>query len=400
QEGNLRYNVSWDSKSLQEEPFSIQTFNYTSESHLEFDLEAIQQEEYPWPEPRSAQLNKNYNYSLKVTNIGDITASGWNVTLLVPSECNVTAIYNSGSWNETSRKITWQLPDLGVYSSTRLNFTLNCSSEGKKVLIAEGIRDTRIETSFTNDTNIGCVGSSCSLTQSYTFTKPLNARYEKLKEINFLISYDWKGQNVTIAQGYVNFTDDTNAWKLAWQNYSFVTANGKVWSNYSIDESEQSNYVQSSRNIGINSYVDSTYNSQGNVTVEKISYTWKTGKLFEEKQELFTKVKVYTYTPLLANATLYINGDSSRITGGWGEEFNFSVLVRDRFGRDVTVYAWHRKGTQPYALIGSWICSNCLQWTLHNFTYDYVGTDIGSWDFKFNATNADGSSELAGYGYT
>ncbi|MEM5844548.1 MAG: Ig-like domain-containing protein, partial [Candidatus Aenigmatarchaeota archaeon] len=401
QQGSLRYNVSWEGKSLEEEKaYFIQTFNYTEESHLEFDLEVLQQADYPWPEPRSAQLNKNYNYSLKVTNIGDSLANNWNVSIKIPESCEVKQVYNSGFWNETSRKITWQLPDLAVYSSVRLNFTLNCSSVGKQVFIAEGIKDTREETSFVNDTNINCFGSSCSLTQAYSFTKPNNARYEKLKEANFLISYEWKGQNVTIGQASVSFADDLLNYKIAWQNYSLGSSNGKVWGNYSIEESKQENYILASRNIAINAYADATYEPKANLTVEKIAYTWKTGKLFEENQELFAKIKVYTYTPLLENSTLYINGDKTRTIGGWGEQFNFSVMVRDRFGRDVTVYAWHRKGIADYSLIGSWICYSCLEWTQVNFSYDYVGSDIGSWDFKFNASNADGTSELSGYGYT
>jgi hypothetical protein len=402
QQGSLRYNVSWEDKNLQEEKaFVVQTANYTQESHLVFDLEVLQQEEYPWPEPRSAQLNKNYNYSLKVTNIGDIAASDWNVSLFVPQACNVTQVFNNGVWDEATRQITWQLASLDVYSSIALNFTANCSQEGKQVFVIKGIKDTRATTTFVNDTSISCTGANCYIEQSFTFIKPTNARYEKLKEADFLISYEWKGQNVTIGQGFVNFADDLNNYRLAWQNYSLSSSSGKSWSNYSIDEIEQDKFVLASRKIGIGSYADATYGQDSNVTIEKIAYTWATGKLFEEEQELFTKVKFYTYAPLLANATLYINGNSSLTTGGWGEEFNFSVFVRDRFGRNVTVYAWHKPvAAVTWNLIDFWTCVNCLVWTQANFTYDYQPTDIGIWEFKFNASNADGSSELSGYAYT
>jgi hypothetical protein len=401
QQGGLRYNVSWEDKSLQEEKaFIVQTANYTQESHLVFDLDVLQQEEYPWSEPRSAQLNKNYNYSLKVTNVGDITASNWNVSLFVPQACNVTQVFNNGVWNEAMRQITWQLPDLDVYSSITLNFTANCSQEGKQVFIVKGIKDTRSTTTFVNNTSISCTGANCYVEQSFTFVKPSDARYEKLNEADFLINYEWKGQNVTIGQAFVNFADDLNNYRLAWQNYSLSSSSGKSWGNYSIDESEQGKFVLANRKIGIGSYTDATYGQDSNITIEKIAYTWNTGKLFEEEQELFAKIKTYSYAPLLTNATLYINGNSSLTTGGWGEEFNFSVMVRDRFGRDVTVYAWHKPvASTTWSLIGSWTCMNCLTWTQHNFTYDYQPADMGTWEFKFNASNIDGNSELSGYTY-
>ncbi|MCK5063308.1 MAG: hypothetical protein KAR23_05240, partial [Candidatus Aenigmarchaeota archaeon] len=120
QVGSLYYNTTWDSKNFVEyDTHPVRTFNYTEESHLEFNIEAIQQPAYPWVEPRSAQVNVSYNYSLKVTNIGDnATGSDWNVTLDIPEECNITQVYDSGTWNDTTRKITWQLSDIGSYASS------------------------------------------------------------------------------------------------------------------------------------------------------------------------------------------------------------------------------------------------------------------------------------------
>ncbi|MCK5234913.1 MAG: hypothetical protein KAJ88_03640, partial [Candidatus Aenigmarchaeota archaeon] len=137
-----------------------------------------------------------------------------------------------------------------------------------------------------------------------------------------------------------------------------------------------------------------------NASIDKLSYTWVTGKLFREPQDLYFNVKVYDYAPLLDNATLYINGNDALTIGGWGEEFDISAMVRDRFGRDVTVYAWHKVSAGSYVLIDSWVCPSCASWTQANFTYDYTYTNISTWDFKFNATNSDGSTELAGYSYT
>jgi hypothetical protein len=403
QEGWLKFNASWDGKSLEEEQaHSMQTYNYSSESHLEFDLEAIQQPAYPWPEPRSMQVNRNYNYSLKVTNIGDLaTANEWNVSLLIPQACDVTAVYNSGTWNETTRKITWNLPNLAQYQSTYLNFTLNCSQQGDYVLVAEGIRDTRNLTTYVNSTAgiLTCSDSSCSIIQSYTFTKPPSPRYEKLTSINFLISYNWTAYNLTIGQGFVNFTDDAGSYRLAWQNYSLEDTTSSLWANYSIDESEQEKFVSSTRSIAISGYSDGTYNPKTRVTVEQLAYTWLTGKLFNETQQLFIKAKVYQYVPLLSEAKLYINGNDSLTTGGWGEEFNFSVKVRDRFGRNVTVYLWHKStvpGWTDWSLIDSWTCVACdSNWVQSpNFTFDYNESHIGTWWYKFNASNEDGNFEL------
>ena len=99
------------------------------------------------------------------------------------------------------------------------------------------------------------------------------------------------------------------------------------------------------------------------------------------------------------NATLYINGQE-RSSGGWGENFTFSVYTRDRFGRNVTVYAWHRIIGQDWKLIDSYICQNCLTWTQINFSYDYMCENISTWEFKFNASNDDGTSQIYGKTYS
>ena len=173
------------------------------------------------PEPRSAQLGKLYNYSLEVNNIGDVTATNWNVTAGIPSYCNVTSIFNNGVWHSDTRKIEWSLPNLAVYGSSYLNFTLNCSTAGKLVINAEGIRNTNQEATYVNDTGIGCATSSCSSTQAFTLTKPSAYRYEGLKEIDFLVFYNWTAAGLTIGEGSVNFSDDNNNPLPAWQEYSF-----------------------------------------------------------------------------------------------------------------------------------------------------------------------------------
>ena len=105
--------------------------------------------------------------------------------------------------------------------------------------------------------------------------------------MNFTVYYSWSDYKTTIGEGYVNFTDDLGEDKLVWQNFSYSTSgvSGTAVSNYTLDSSEQSAFVESSRNIGVRSYSDATNSPNGNVTVTGIDYTWDLGKLHVE--ELF-----------------------------------------------------------------------------------------------------------------
>ncbi|MBI4009878.1 MAG: hypothetical protein HY361_01625, partial [Candidatus Aenigmarchaeota archaeon] len=412
--GSLVYNASWGNRFLREySPYAISTMNYTSESHLEFDLIAMQLAAFPWSEPRSVQPNKSYNYSLKIVNVGDAaTGTNWNASLVLPNTCNVTYIHESasGNWNEFNRTLQWNLSNIAVYDSLYLNFTVNCTTSARNTFYARGFRDTRNSTYVLNDTNIGCSSSSssCSSTNSYTFSKPTNARYEKLSEVDFYVNYSWSGINLSIGEGGINFSDDYNVRRIAWQNFSFKDANGRLWSNYSIDSGEQERFGLASRSIGVYASANGTYNANANVSVEKLGYTWQTGKFFDERQALYATTKIYVYNTLMQNATLLIGGNRTKTTGGWGEEFNFTVQVRDRFSRNVTIFAWHKPSSAAeYALLpndtANVTCANCdTTFQTINFTYDYQPNsgNLTSWTFKFNASNPDGNEELDGFSYT
>ncbi|MCK5062469.1 MAG: hypothetical protein KAR23_00940, partial [Candidatus Aenigmarchaeota archaeon] len=211
--GSLKYNVTYgtvDSReTLEETAYPVQTFNYTEESHLEFDIETIQQPAYPWVEPRSAQVNITYNYSLKVANIGDnATGSDWDVTLYIPDECNITQVYDSGIWDEPSRLINWSLPDLAPYTATYLNFTANCTDAGSYNFIATGWRDTVNYTQYSNDTEY-CSYISETEPHEVDFAIPSDSRYEYLTdEFNFYIFGNWTGQNMTFTQMKMRMYDD------------------------------------------------------------------------------------------------------------------------------------------------------------------------------------------------
>ncbi|MBU4352969.1 MAG: hypothetical protein KJ939_07880, partial [Nanoarchaeota archaeon] len=402
QTGTLQYNVSWGVKNLPEKKqFIVQTFNYSSESHIEFDLTIVQQSDnYPWPEPRSAQVGKIYNYSLEAKNIGDTVASGWNVTVKIPTDCNVSNIYNEGVWHPSNRKIEWNLSVLSVYASAYFNFTLNCSTHGKQVLEAEAVKNTSQETSYLNETSIGCTGANCETQQQYTFSQPENVRYGRLREVDFYIYKNWTAQGLTIGQGKINFTNDVSETFNVWQEATFENKGERKWINYSISEEKRGEFVNSERNIVVGAYADGTYGNSANVTIEKIAYIWEHGKYFQETQNLFVKIKEYEYFPLYDNFTLLIDNNNTKTIGGWGESYNFTVLVKDRFARNVTVFAWHKKGAAAYTQINNWTCEDCGAWTQANFSYVYNGTDIGSWKVKANFTNFDGPSETSETEYT
>ena len=111
--GSTQWNVSWNGRNLQEYPsFAIRTYNYTSESHLEFGIIVYQQTAFPWTEPRSSRVNQTYNYSLNVTNIGDVSSGIWNISLAVPPACNITNA--TGTINTTNNTINWTIPDTAV----------------------------------------------------------------------------------------------------------------------------------------------------------------------------------------------------------------------------------------------------------------------------------------------
>ncbi|MFB6215923.1 MAG: hypothetical protein ABEJ72_03005, partial [Candidatus Aenigmatarchaeota archaeon] len=320
------------------------------------------------------------------------TYNEWNVSVEIPPSCNLVDIYNTSENEEgvsTSTGIKWPLPNIGPGKSTRLNFTLNCTKKSKNVFSIKGTRDTRQETTFFNTTSLGCSGSSCNVTENLILTKPEDPRYEELSsEIAVHLLYSWYGQNLTSGQAHFRMPPDdpgelgeeSSGVPFVWTNLTFSDANSERWLNHTITEKESGAYVDAYREFILSGGARATYNPNVNIEMDKIKYTWQTGKLFEEKQKLFTKVKKYKYTPLLENSTVSVSGNESRSSGGWGEQFNFSVEVRDRYGRDVTVRLWH--GTGEYTFVGSKTCQDCSDWTQLNFSSQYSPENISDyWEF-------------------
>ncbi|MCK5333546.1 MAG: hypothetical protein KAJ24_03460, partial [Candidatus Aenigmarchaeota archaeon] len=396
--GYMWWNLTFDgTKEMQEfENFTVRTANYSSESHLEYDIEAIQRDAYPWSEPRSVQPNMTYNYTLKVTNIGDAAANNWSVFIYASAVCNITEVFNGGTLNSTQNSANWSVNGLSSRATVQFNFTANCTETEKQMFGVASERDTRNATSYYESVSYSCSsGEECSTEIEPLFDSP-SMPYQEISNINMSMLYEWSANNLTIGEGYVYLKDDNNNPRYFWQNYSLANYNAGV----DVFYWPGSGFVSETRKIDLHSHADGTENKFANVTISKINYTWDYGKIFSESTDLFVKSKVYTYAPLVINSTLYISGDSSSTLGGWGEEFNFSVEVRDRFDRDVVVYLWHKtSAASVYTLVASDTCSSCGSWTVMNFTYDYQPGDKDTWVFKFNTTNDDGATELAGHTY-
>ncbi|MDY6778624.1 MAG: hypothetical protein SVU32_08215, partial [Candidatus Nanohaloarchaea archaeon] len=121
-------------------------------------------------------------------------------------------------------------------------------------------------------------------------------------------------------------------------------------------------------------------------------------KVYDDNNTLFFDVKVFEFTPRISNPRV------SPSTGGWGELFNFSVTVYDEKGRNVTVYLWEKPaGTDNWDRLNSTLTQDCSPNNRCNvsLTYDgYIPANISTRDFKFNATNRDGSNTTATVTFT
>ncbi|RMG91125.1 MAG: hypothetical protein D6706_18540, partial [Chloroflexi bacterium] len=382
--GWAMWNASYKGVRISEpKKHTIQTANYSGESHVEFFLTANQLEEFPWPETRSIMPNYAYNYTLTAKNVGN-DVQNWTVYLPIPSYCNILHTYNGSAQGQTA---VWNLTDLGIKSTKDLIVELNCTKVGTFEFKPFAVRNTTAYASYVDFPGYRCTGQSCTSEQTHSFQSP-GQNYERLVSQNITFNFTSSGDNVSIAQFALRLDG-----KPVYENYWL----GKGADTKTLNLSEE--LWGSQHTLRLESYSTAMYGANTSLNISSMGYTWEYGRLFNESQRLFADIKVYEYIPLMQNSTLYINGNSSRTTGGWGEEFKFSLWVRDRFGRNVTVWAWHKIIGQGWKLIGNTTCVDCLSWTQLNFTYDYLPTDINTWQFKFNATNADGNNTLDGFVY-
>ncbi len=303
--GTLRYNLSWDSRNDYEtSDFEINTFDYVNESRLSYSISTLNSFKH-----RSAEANDDILYEFSVTNVGDLNIANatWNISLSIPSDCEVSNF--TGSFDETTRKIIWNLEELNASDTNTFTFNLNCTEQGRYLLKAEGINDTRASLLVSNENvGIGCAGASCETDTPFTFTEPQELRYKEHAQIDMKIFYNWTGYRITIGKGHVGLHDVFGNELIQWQEYSLNSSesSGEVWMNYTLDESEKDNFQTGignfSYDLHVYSYVDATSNPIGNVTVVEISNVWDYGKLFNETYELFIDIHPFIFdlpTPTL-----------------------------------------------------------------------------------------------------
>ncbi|MFH1801758.1 MAG: hypothetical protein ABH804_02925 [archaeon] len=304
-EGTLRYNLTWGSRNKYESSdYELSTFMYANESRLFYSISTVDSFKH-----RSAEANDNILYEFNVTNVGDlnIANSTWNVSLSIPVQCEASNF--TGSFNDTTRKIMWNLGSLNVGSTNSFYFNLNCTEENKYVLRAEGINDTRASLMVANgNAGLGCSGASCDTETSFTFTEPSELRYKEHSRIDMKVYYEWTGYRITVGEGLVGLRDASGNELIQWQNYSLNSSgsSGTVWVNYTLDESEKSNFQSGignfSYDLHIRSYTNATSSPSGNVTVVAINNLWDYGKLFNETQDLFIDIHSFIFdlpTPVL-----------------------------------------------------------------------------------------------------
>ncbi|MCK4335209.1 MAG: hypothetical protein KAW40_00625, partial [Candidatus Aenigmarchaeota archaeon] len=116
-----------------------------------------------------------------------------------------------------------------------------------------------------------------------------------------------------------------------------------------------------------------------NVTMISKKDSYNNGTYFKENAFYLTMI------PLLKYANVTPRSD------GWAIEKNFTVNVTD-IGDNVTVWLWIKNSTGDWEQVGnSQECQNCnnqMLWWNKTFSY----TNIGTWNFKFNATDTEGNN--------
>src|SRR3989339_150986 len=96
----------------------------------------------------------------------------------------------------------------------------------------------------------------------------------------------------------------------------------------------------------------------------------------------------WCWTPIIFNANI------SKESGAWGSNFTFRINVTNPTA-NTTIKLWRRLAGQEWQQIGEEkYCNNCASTDL-NWTINFNCTDIGDWEFKFNATDNAGYNTTA-----
>ncbi|RLG19279.1 hypothetical protein DRN74_07090, partial [Candidatus Micrarchaeota archaeon] len=123
--------------------------------------------------------------------------------------------------------------------------------------------------------------------------------------------------------------------------------------------------------------------------------TLKQNAFFIETEPILTLSMVNTST---------YDGDAGS-TGGYSEVFNFTVRVTDEDGDIVTAYVYLRKWNETANDWGEWTqlgfasCVDCNNTVLWKTKSNFDCTDMGEWQFKWNATDDPDTPIVGGTQY-
>src|SRR3989339_525145 len=96
----------------------------------------------------------------------------------------------------------------------------------------------------------------------------------------------------------------------------------------------------------------------------------------------------WCWTPIIFNANV------SKENGAWGSNFIFRINVTNPTS-NTTVKLWRRLAGQEWQQIGEEkYCNNCASTDL-NWATNFNCSDVGDWEFKFNATDNQGYNATA-----
>ncbi|RLG00752.1 MAG: hypothetical protein DRN49_02540, partial [Thaumarchaeota archaeon] len=122
-----------------------------------------------------------------------------------------------------------------------------------------------------------------------------------------------------------------------------------------------------------------------------------------KENAFFIETKPILSYPMV-NTSTYDN-DAGNI-GGYSETFNFTVRVTDEDGDTVTAYLYIRKWNEtandwgPWEQVGFTSCVDCNSTLLWRIKSNFDCSDIGEWQFKWNASDDADYPLTGGQSYT
>jgi len=111
------------------------------------------------------------------------------------------------------------------------------------------------------------------------------------------------------------------------------------------------------------------------------AFTSSSDSCYQFNQTGTFNVTTLTNAPKLENYSVNITSD------GWGINRKFNITVFDQ-NDTVNVSLWRATGVSgPWQFVASQNTTAPNAWEVLNYTVNYTCSDIGTWYYKFNATN-------------